>query len=92
GSAPPADLAEAAARWSADGATVSWLLHAPTAARPGEAGETSEAGEARAWQVVAALAFGDALKPGAAQAVARLHALGVRTAIVSGDSRQAAQA
>ena len=92
GSAPPADLAEAAARWSADGATVSWLLHAPTAARPGEAGETSEAGEARAWQVVAALAFGDALNPGAAQAVARLHALGVRTAIVSGDSRQAAQA
>jgi len=81
----PADVAEAAARWSADGATVSWLLHAPAALCPDD-------GEGRAWQVVAALAFGDALKPGAAQAVADLHALGVRTVIISGDSRQAAQA
>jgi Cu+-exporting ATPase len=93
----PADVAEAAARWSADGATVSWLLHAPAAWRSDDGKEVGkEAGgdgnEARGWQVVAALAFGDALKPGAAQAVARLHALGVRTVIVSGDSRQAAQA
>lgn len=88
----PADVAEVATRWSADGATVSWLLHAPAVMRSVDANEAGRASEAPAWQVVAALAFGDALKPGAAQAVARLHALGVRTAIISGDSRQAAQA
>lgn len=95
----PADVAEAAARWSADGATVSWLLHAPAALRSEdgqavgkEVGGVGDGGEAPNWQIVAALAFGDALKPGAAQAVARLHALGVRTVIISGDSRQAAQA
>lgn len=91
----PADLAESAARWSADGATVSWLLHAPAPAASGgipvAEGAVQEGG-APGWRVVAALAFGDALKPGAAQAVARLHGLGVRTAILSGDSQQAAQA
>lgn len=88
----PADVAEAAAAWSADGATVSWLLHAPAASRPDDGQSTAGVSEVRAWQVVAALAFGDAVKPGAAQAVTRLHALGVRTVIISGDSRQAAQA
>ncbi|TDP88004.1 Cu+-exporting ATPase [Aquabacterium commune] len=98
GQGAPADVAEAAARWSADGATVSWLLHAPAALHSDDGEEADRVGDgsepkgARTWQVVAALAFGDALKPGAAQAVARLHALGVRTAIISGDSHQAAQA
>lgn len=82
----PTELADAAARWSADGATVSWLLHAP----PAEAAPVAR-GDAD-WQVVAALAFGDALKPEAAQAVAWLHTMGVGAAIISGDSHQAAQA
>lgn len=87
----PADLAEVAARWSADGATVSWLLHAASA--PPASGAAEAPPDLTApWQVVAVLAFGDALKPEAAQAVARLHALGVRTAIISGDSHPAAQA
>ena len=38
------------------------------------------------------LAFGDSLKPNAAEAVRRLHALGVRTVLVSGDNRGSAQA
>ncbi len=38
------------------------------------------------------LAFGDTLKPGAAEAVASLRAAGVRTVLVSGDNRGAAHA
>jgi Cu+-exporting ATPase len=38
------------------------------------------------------LAFGDTIKPTAAEAVRRLHALGVRTVLVSGDNRGSAQA
>jgi len=38
------------------------------------------------------LAFGDTLKPNAAEAVRRLHELGVRTVLVSGDNRGSAQA
>ncbi|EHR70291.1 copper/silver-translocating P-type ATPase [Burkholderiales bacterium JOSHI_001] len=43
-------------------------------------------------QVLAALAFGDALKARSAPAIAALHALGVKTVLVSGDHRGAAQA
>jgi Cu+-exporting ATPase len=71
-----------AERWASEGATVSWLMHAPA----------STAAEAIAWRAVAAFAFGDALKPGAAQAVTRLHEMGLRTAIISGDSHLAAWA
>jgi Cu+-exporting ATPase len=38
------------------------------------------------------LAFGDELKPEAAQAIAQLHAAGVQTVLVSGDNQRAAQA
>jgi Cu+-exporting ATPase len=38
------------------------------------------------------LAFGDELKPEAAQAIAQLHAAGVQTVLVSGDNTRAAQA
>jgi Cu+-exporting ATPase len=43
-------------------------------------------------EVLGWLAFGDELKPGAAGAVARLHALGLRTVLISGDHRAAAEA
>lgn len=76
----PALKAQADA-WAASGSTVSWLMR-QTQAVDGEP----------AWQVMAAMAFGDELKPGAAQAVARLHALNVRTVMISGDNRGAAQA
>jgi len=75
----PEALQQQAETWAASGATVSWLMY-QAAAQPA------------AWQVMAALAFGDEIKPGAAQAVARLHALGVRTVMISGDNRGAAQA
>ena len=56
------------------GRTVSWL------ARQGEAG----------WQVFALFAFGDPPRPEAAEAIAALHAQGIRTVMVSGDNRGAA--
>jgi Cu+-exporting ATPase len=37
------------------------------------------------------LAFGDSLKPGAARAISALKALGVRTVLISGDNRGAAE-
>jgi Cu+-exporting ATPase len=43
-------------------------------------------------RLLAVLAFGDTLKPGAAEAVRRLHAQGLRTVLVSGDNRRSAEA
>jgi len=37
------------------------------------------------------LAFGDPAKPGAAAAIASLHAMGIRTVLISGDNRGAAE-
>lgn len=42
-------------------------------------------------RLIGLLAFGDALKPEAARAVAALHEQGIRTALVSGDNRGAAE-
>jgi Cu+-exporting ATPase len=74
--------------WHGQGHTVSWLL------RQGQASEgraqTAASADA-SWQVVALMAFGDELKPEAAVAVQRLHELGVRTVMISGDNRSAAE-
>lgn len=59
----------------AQGRTLSWLAE-------------HEAGHVR---ILGLLAFGDEIKPGAQQAIATLHALGIRTAMLSGDNRGAAQ-
>src|SRR6218665_2353082 len=44
------------------------------------------------WQAVAAFSFGDEPKPEAREAVSRLQAMGVRTVMISGDNRGAAEA
>jgi Cu+-exporting ATPase len=72
-----AALTAEAAPFAADGHTVSWLA------------EVDGHGGSRA---LGLLAFGDAVKPGAAAALARLRDLGLRTLMVSGDSRAAADA
>ncbi|EIJ46811.1 heavy metal translocating P-type ATPase [Herbaspirillum sp. GW103] len=59
----------------AQGRTLSWLAE-------------RQAGEVR---ILGLLAFGDEIKPGAREAIAALHALGMRTAMLSGDNRGAAQ-
>ncbi|QJE02759.1 heavy metal translocating P-type ATPase [Massilia forsythiae] len=69
-------LDDAARRHEADGRTVSWLA----AGLPG------------ALQVRGLLAFGDRVKPTSAAAVARLRALGIEVAMLSGDNRGAAAA
>ena len=79
GLALPAPLAQRAAALQAEGNSVSWLA--------GRAGASDAAP-----QVLGLLAFGDAAKANAAAAVAALHALGVKTVLVSGDNRGAAEA
>ncbi len=68
--------------WQQEGRTLAWL-----AARPADL-STSTASETP--RLLGVLAFGDTIKPGAADAIARLHALGVRTLLLSGDNAQAA--
>ena len=74
----PGPLAAPAQALQAHGRTVSWLIGAPT--------------DATAPELIGLLAFGDALKPSAVQAVARLQALGVRTVMLTGDNLGSAQA
>jgi Cu+-exporting ATPase len=67
-------LAAEAERLQADGRTVSWLL---ASAQDG-------------WQVLGLLAWGDTLKATARRGVVRLHELGVRTVMLTGDNRGSA--
>ena len=64
-----------AAQWRGQGKTVSWLAE-----------ETQ--GEKR---LLGALAFGDAIKPESGPAMARLHALGLQTLLLTGDHAASAQ-
>jgi Cu+-exporting ATPase len=70
-------LAACAQSWQAEGRTVSWL---------------AELRQGMPAHVRGLLAFGDSPKPGAAAAIARLKALGVRPLLISGDNAGAAAA
>jgi P-type Cu+ transporter len=72
-----ASLQALAKTHTSQGATVAWLMR--------------QAGQGPV-DVLALLVFGDEIKPGAADAVARLKALGVRTALISGDNEGAVRA
>jgi magnesium-transporting ATPase (P-type) len=72
-----AALAAQAAALQGQGRTVSWLMSTAGGATP---------------RVLGLLAFGDTIKPTAAGAVRALHAMGIRTVLVSGDNRGSAQA
>jgi Cu+-exporting ATPase len=65
-----------AQRLERQGKTVSWLV--------GSAGDE--------WRLMGLLAFGDTIKATAAAAVARLHQLGIKTVMLTGDNRGAAEA
>ncbi|MBN8489819.1 MAG: copper-translocating P-type ATPase [Burkholderiales bacterium] len=68
-------LAEEAERLEGDGRTVSWLMR--------KAGEHTE--------LLGLLAFGDTIKATARDAIARLHALGIETVMLTGDNRGSAE-
>ena len=72
--AVPEAWEDAARRHEADGRTVSWLA-------------VEEGGALR---VEGLLAFGDRLKPGSVQAIARLKAMGIDSLMLTGDNRGAA--
>lgn len=72
----PGALHAAAERLERSGKTVSWLVH-------------TDGGAAR---LLGLLAFGDTVKPAAQAAVAHLHELGIRTVMLTGDNRGAAEA
>jgi soluble P-type ATPase/protein-L-isoaspartate O-methyltransferase len=76
----PGPLQPQAAQAAASGQTVSWLF------TPGSA----DTGHDQA-QVLGLLTFGDQAKAGAAQAIARLRARGLRVVMVSGDNQGAAE-
>jgi Cu+-exporting ATPase len=70
------DLLADAQRLERRGKTVSWLVGS----------------DGNQWRLLGLLAFGDTIKPTAAAAVARLHQLGIKTVMLTGDNRGAAEA
>ena len=85
-------LQQQAEAQTAQGRTVSWLAGASTAAPA--AAETAHgaapAGPPQPLALLALMAFGDEIKPEAAQAVKDLQALGVHTVLVTGDNPRSA--
>ncbi|MFZ4759607.1 MAG: heavy metal translocating P-type ATPase, partial [Burkholderiaceae bacterium] len=75
GAAAEPALAARADALQAAGRTVSWVIRGPEGAT----------------ELIGVLAFGDTLKPGAHEAIERLHALGITTVMISGDNRGAAE-
>ena len=75
--AATAPLADAATALQSEGCSVSWLA------------ELRLDGTA---QLLGLLAFGDRVKPEAAQAIAQLRGMGLRTVMISGDNKGSAQA
>jgi Cu+-exporting ATPase len=84
----PGSLQPQAAQAASAGQTVSWLF-TPGSAETGQ-GHGQEQGQGPA-QVLGLLTFGDQAKAGAAQAIARLRARGLRVVMVSGDNQGAAE-
>ncbi|MEP7281313.1 MAG: heavy metal translocating P-type ATPase [Rubrivivax sp.] len=80
------DLTAESARLEADGRTVSWLMQqeVPRETQPESPHPPRREGDAT--QLLGLLAFGDAVKPSARDAVARLHQLGIRTVMLTGDN------
>ena len=71
-----APLAQAAERLESEGRTISWLI--------GKNGDTPH--------LLGLLAFGDTIKANAREAVDRLHQLGVKTLMLTGDNHGSAEA
>jgi Cu+-exporting ATPase len=80
------------ARWMAELGVDLGPLEPQTRAWPTQGRTVSWLARVEPPQVLAAFAFGDTAREGAAEAIAGLHRQGVRTVLVSGDNAGAAQA
>ncbi|MEY4864185.1 MAG: hypothetical protein RLZ51_2280 [Pseudomonadota bacterium] len=97
-------FAQQASEWQAQGQTVSWLIRSlganasddlvqePFASDSVPGTDAINAGPGPRHEALALFAFGDAPKPGAREAVARLQAMGLRTVMLTGDNEGAARA
>jgi len=85
-----AAFAALAAAQQADGRTVSFVALAPAPSGIGGGGQRGQGDATVQARAMGMLAFGDAIKPGAAAAIAALHQLGVRTVLLTGDNAGAA--
>ncbi len=91
----PGPQAVRAQALQAQGNTVSWLIEIDATQPPGEPSLVSPPVSppvSSSKRLHGLLAFGDTLKPSAARAIARLHAQGIHTVLLSGDNRGAAGA
>jgi Cu+-exporting ATPase len=68
-------LQSQASAWQTEGRSVSWLLEL----------------QSESARALAVMAFGDLIKPGAKEAIAALNQRGVRTVMISGDNKGAAE-
>ena len=90
----PPDAQDFIDQWGKTGATLSALIEQTSALQTENAlqdpssGQVLLSGDAH---MLAVFAFADQLKPESAQAVAQLRALGLRTMLLSGDNRAAAE-
>ncbi|BFG75315.1 heavy metal translocating P-type ATPase [Paraburkholderia terrae] len=85
GVAPSPALALRAQQLEAQGNTVSWLIGRGKTDAQIETHANTQA------QVLALIAFGDTLKPGARAAIERLSRMGVKSALVTGDNEGSAR-
>ncbi|MFK0377674.1 heavy metal translocating P-type ATPase [Pandoraea sp. NPDC090278] len=84
-------LASEAVRLAGEGRTVSWLVETGGADMGEVEGDVAHE-RARGGRLLGLLAFGDTLKATARPAIDRLHALGVRCVMVTGDNAGSAKA
>ena len=70
----PGELGVRAAALESEGKTISWLLRQHDSSA----------------ELVGLLAFGDTIKPSAYQAISRLHQLGIKTVMLTGDNQGSA--
>jgi Cu+-exporting ATPase len=84
-------LALGSERWMAELGVADGALAQQAQAWAAQGHSVSWLADLDAVRALAVLAFGDAAKPSAAPAIRALHALGIRTVLVSGDHRAAAQ-
>lgn len=85
-----APLHEHAQKLERDGNTISWLACSNNT--DSISTETMNSENNTKHQLIGLLAFGDQIKPGASDVVARLHKRGIDTVMITGDNEGSAQA